>query len=65
MKHHINVKIVIKSVHKSFFRVLLFYVTNDTPKHPRKKDLEDKRLKGEGQEKVSFIFNTECYPSYF
>lgn len=33
MKHHINAKIVIKSVHKSSFIVLLFYVTNDIPKH--------------------------------
>lgn len=55
MKHHINVKIVIKSVRKSFLIVLLLYVTNDNPKHPREKDLKDRYLKEEEQEKASIF----------
>lgn len=54
MKHHINVKFVIKSVHKTSFIVLLFYVTNNIPKHPWEKDLEDKHLKVE--KKCCFFF---------
>ena len=54
MKHHINVKTVIKSVHKTSFIVLLFYVTNDIPTHSREKDLEDKHLKE--RKKIVFFF---------
>lgn len=70
MKHHINVKIVIKSAHKTSFILLLFYVRNDILKHPREKDLEEKHLKEDQKSVFSFftlnarhqIFKT--FPAY-